>query len=373
MMLSRRAFGLSAAAAVLSGCNAAAQVRPVPRGADPELVPQRTENWLAWVEGYKGRARARGIDAGVIDRAFAGAGYLSGVVERDRNQTEFRRSFEDYLQLVASEARVRLGREAFARQRSRLEAIEARYGVPASVVAAIWGVESRYGERRGDIGVISSTSTLAYDGRRGRFFEQQLDAALRILQSGDTTPDRLVGSWAGAMGHTQFIPTSYEAFAVDFTGDGRRDIWGEDPSDALASTAAYLQRNGWRRGALAAREEAGGNLTPDRGGPSFRTGPNFGVIKRYNNSDSYALAVSYLAGRIAGGGPLQASFGPDASGLTFDDRVALQEGLARRGYDVGTPDGVIGRGTRRAIAAFQRAEGLAETGEPSRALLDRLR
>ncbi|UWQ22821.1 lytic murein transglycosylase [Jannaschia sp. W003] len=366
-MFTRRAFVLSTLA--LAACTAEAQVRPVPRGADPGLVPQRTANWLAWVEGYKPRARSAGIDAGVIDRAFARAGYLAGVVERDRNQTEFKRSFEDYLQLVASEERVRLGREAFARQRSKLEAIEARHGVPAEVVAAIWGVESRYGERRGDIGVVSATSTLAYDGRRGSFFEKQLTAALRILQRGDTTPDRLVGSWAGAMGHTQFIPTSYQAYAVDFDGDGRRDIWSDDPSDALASTAAYLERSGWRRGERWGGETGSGGLQPDPGGPRFATGRNFGVIKRYNNSDSYALAVGYLSDRIAGAGPLEASFGPDRYGLTLAERQELQRRLGAAGFDAGKPDGVIGTGTREAIEAAQRSLGVAVTGDPSPALL----
>jgi membrane-bound lytic murein transglycosylase B len=298
---------------------------------------------------------------------------VPGVVARDRNQTEFRRSFEDYLAIVAGEERVREGRAAFAAQRPRLEAIEARYGVPAETVAAIWGVESRYGTRRGEIPVISATSTLAFDGRRGQFFEQQLIEALRILQTGDTTAQLLVGSWAGAMGHTQFIPTSYQALAVDFDGDGRRDIWDDDPTDALASTANYLARSGWQGGALAAREEAGGNLRPDAGGPSFRTGPNFGVIKRYNNSDSYALAVSYLADRIAGGGPLRQGFGPDAFGLTQDDRVLLQRRLTAAGYDTGGDDGVIGPNSRAAIEAWQRANGRDVTGNPSRDLLEALR
>jgi membrane-bound lytic murein transglycosylase B len=302
-----------------------------------------------------------------------GQGFVPGVVERDRNQTEFRRSFEDYLAIVAGEARVTEGRAAFAAQRGRLEAIEARYGVPAQICCAIWGVESRYGERRGTIPVISATSTLAFDGRRGRFFEQQLLAALRILQTGDTTANRLVGSWAGAMGHTQFIPTSYQAFAVDFDGDGRRDIWADDPSDALASTAAYLADNGWRRGASWAVEDPGGNLPTDAGGPVFRTGPNFGVIKRYNNSDNYALAVGYLADRIAGGGPLTQSFGPDEYGLTIDDRVALQRRLTAAGYDTGGDDGVIGPNSRSAIEAWQRNNGRAVTGDPSRGLLDALR
>ena len=179
---------------------------------------------------------------------FRGAGYLPGAVTRDRNQTEFSRSLEDYLSIAASDERIRKGRAAFARNRGTFAALEARYGVDAEIIAAIWGLESFYGERRGDVPVISATSTLAYDGRRRAFFERQLIAALSILQDGDVTANHLTGSWAGAMGHTQFIPTSYQAYAVDFTGDGRRDIWSDDPSDALASTAAYLARNGWVRG-----------------------------------------------------------------------------------------------------------------------------
>jgi lytic murein transglycosylase len=338
------------------------------------LRPAVNPGWARWVAAFRPRARAAGIPEGVIDAAFRDAGYLPVVVERDRNQAEFSRSFEDYLQLVANEERVAEGRAAFARQRGTLQRIEARWGVPAEVVAAIWGVESRFGTRRGDIPVVSATSTLAYDGRRGRFFEAQLVAALRILAARDTTPARLVGSWAGAMGHTQFIPTSFLEYAVDFTGDGRRDIWAEDPTDALASTAAYLSRAGWRRGAPYSAEMgrpgAGPTaLRPDPGGPVFGTGPNFRTIKRYNNSDSYALAVGYLAGRIAGEGPLRAGFGPDRYGLTLADRQALQRGLTAAGFDAGAPDGVIGGGTRAAIEAYQRARGLPPTGAPSRALL----
>ncbi|TFL20238.1 lytic murein transglycosylase [Jannaschia formosa] len=375
-MLTRRSFTLSLAAIPLAGCGGAqpmTSVRPAARDSDPDLVPRTTPGWTAWVESFKRRAAGEGIRADVLDAAFRGQGFVPGVVSRDRNQTEFRRSFEDYLAIIAGEERVVEGRAAFAAQRGRLEAIEARYGVPAEIVAAIWGVESRYGQRRGTIPVISSTSTLAFDGRRGRFFEQQLVAALRILQSGDTTPQRLVGSWAGAMGHTQFIPTSYQAFAVDFTGDGRRDIWSEDPSDALASTAAYLSRNGWQRGALVSREDPGGNLRTDAGGPVFRTGPNHGSIKRYNNSDNYALGVAYLAGRIAGGGPLAQGFGPDRYGLDIDDRRELQRRLTAAGYDTDGDDGVIGPNSRAAIEAFQRANGLAVTGDPSPGLLQALR
>ncbi|WP_371157760.1 lytic murein transglycosylase [Jannaschia sp. 2305UL9-9] len=374
-MITRRAFTALIVAAPLSACAGAppASVRPAARDADPDLIPRTTPGWSAWVEAFKGRARAEGIRQEILDSAFRGQGFVPGVVARDRNQTEFSRSFEDYLAIVASERRVQAGRAAFAQQQSRLRAIEARYGVPAQITCAIWGVESNFGARRGSIPVISSTSTLAFDGRRGRFFEQQLIAALKILQSGDTTPQRLVGSWAGAMGHTQFIPTSYEAYAVDFTGDGRRDIWSEDPSDALASTAAYLARSGWQAGASWAIEDANGDLATDPGGPVFRTGPNFRVIKRYNNSDNYALGVGYLADRIAGGGPLRQEFGPDEYGLRLSQRQDLQRRLTAAGFDTDGDDGVIGPKSRAAIAAYQRSRGLAATGDPSPGLLAALR
>ena len=223
--------------------------------------------------------------------------------------------------------------------------------------------------------VISATSTLAFDGRRGAFFERQLIAALRILQSGDTTPARLVGSWAGAMGHTQFIPTSYLAYAVDFTGDGRRDIWSDDPTDALASTAAYLAKSGWQRGLKwggelgAAGTPAGRTLTPQSGGPSFAVTANFGAIKRYNNSDLYAIGIGHLADRIAGGAAIQGGFPPDSNGLTKGDRITLQQRLTARGFDTGGTSGVIGPKSRAAIKAYQASTNSAVTGTPSRALL----
>jgi lytic murein transglycosylase len=374
-MHTRRAFTLLLASAPLAACAEAppTSVRPAARSADPDLIPRTTPAWTAWVQSFRGRALSQGIRAETFDPAFRGQGFVPGVVARDRNQTEFRRSFEDYLAIVASEERVQLGRAAFARNRATLDAIQSRYGVPAQIVAAIWGVESRFGARRGSIPVLSATSTLAVDGRRGRFFEAQTLAALRILQSGDTTPMRMVGSWAGAMGHTQFIPTSYLQSAVDFDGDGRRDIWSDDPADALASAAAYLRDAGWRAGAAWSDEAAGGDLTPDAGGPSFRTGPNFRVIKRYNNSDSYALGVGYLANRIAGGGPLTSAFPPDRYGLQKPERVELQRRLTAAGFDTGGDDGVIGPNSRRAIAAYQASVGLPATGDPSPALLGRLR
>jgi lytic murein transglycosylase len=378
--MDRRLFGLGLACLGLAACARRGQGRDgaAPAGLPDDLRPTANGTYDAWVAAFRGRAQAQGIAPSTLAAAFRDTGYLPGVVTRDRNQTEFTRTLEDYLAIAVSEERVQKGRAALARHRPTLAAIEARFGVEAEVVTAIWGLESFYGERRGDVPVISSTSTLAFDGRRGQFFEQQLVAALRILQNGDVTPARMTGSWAGAMGHTQFIPTSYLQFAVDFTGDGRRDIWSDDPSDALASAAAYLQRNGWTRGLrwggeVGSGEPSGTVIQPQPGGPRFATTSNFRVIKRYNNSDAYAIGVGHLADRIGGAGPLGQAFGPDRYGLTVEERVALQRRLTAAGYDTGGTDGVIGPNTRGAIEAWQRATGQAVTGEPSRVVLEALR
>ena len=382
MSITRRTFALGLTALGLSACTNQV-LRTAPRGAKPvaelpaDLRPTPNPGYTGWVQGFKSRAAAQGITETTLTAAFRNAGYLPGVVDRDRNQVEFKRSLEDYLAIAASDERISKGRAAFARHRITLNRLESTYGVDAEIICAIWGLESLYGERRGTVPVISATSTLAYDGRRGAFFEKQLLAALQILQSGDITADRLTGSWAGAMGHTQFIPTSYQAFAVDYTGDGRRDIWSEDPTDALASTAAYLQKNGWTRGVTWGAEAgpgapAGRIIQPQEGGPEFSVTRNFNVIKRYNNSDAYAIGVGHLSDRITGGGPLRGSFPPDAYGLTKDDRITLQQRLAAQGFDPGGADGVIGSKTRAAISDYQARNGLPATGEPSRDLLRRL-
>lgn len=369
--MDRRIFAAGLAAFALAGCGGPPPATRVTQagGLPDDLRPAPNASYDAWVSRFRARAADQGFSQDLLRRAFAGTGYLPGVVRRDRNQTEFTRTLEDYLAIAVSDERVSKGQAAYATHRDTLEAIAARYGVPAHVVTAIWGLESFYGDRRGDVPVISATSTLAFDGRRGAFFEQQLVAALRILENGDTTPGNLVGSWAGAMGHTQFIPTSYAAFAVDFTGDGRRDIWAEDPSDALASAAAYLDRNGWVSGQSWGREDPSGALQPQAGGPRFATTRNFAVIKRYNNSDAYAIGVGHLSDRILGGPPLRQPFPPDANGLTKADRVALQEGLTARGFDTGGADGVIGPNSEAAIRAYQASRGLPVTGVPSLDLL----
>ncbi|MBO9475404.1 lytic murein transglycosylase [Shimia sp. R10_1] len=379
MSVSRRNFVLGLSSLTLTACQNATSIRPgtptsAQTGLSADLRPQPNPDYNLWVANFRQRALSQGIKETTLNSAFRQTGYLPGVITRDRNQTEFTRTLEDYLSIAASDTRIAKGRAAYSQYASTLNRLERSYGVHASIICAIWGLESFYGERKGDIPVISATSTLAFDGRRGSFYEKQLIAALKILQNGDIPVSQMTGSWAGAMGHTQFIPTSYLAFAVDFTGDGRRDIWSDDPSDALASTAAYLQKNGWTAGMswgreLRPNETASRELQPQPGGPRFAITRNFDVIKRYNNSDSYAIGVGHLADRIAGAGPLSTPFPPDKYGLTKDDRIALQTRLTARGFDTGGADGVLGPKSRKAISDYQRSIGLAPTGEPSQQLL----
>ncbi|THD82901.1 lytic murein transglycosylase [Aliigemmobacter aestuarii] len=415
MEFSRRFVSLGLVAGAVSACvgGGSGRAQVGRQAAEPAFRAVTNPAYDAWVEGFRARAAGQGISQSTLQAAFRGAGYLPGVVERDRNQTEFTRTTEDYLAIAASEERLSMGRAAMARHAGTLSAVAGRYGVEKEVVAAVWGLESKYGTRMGDVPVISALSTLAYDGRRGAFFEQQLVAALKILQNGDIAPDRMTGSWAGAMGHTQFIPTSYLAFAVDFTGDGRRDIWSTDPADALASTAAYLKRSGWRTGQPWGMEvrlpagfnagllgrgkgrgladwaglgvtRAGGGALPSGGsgsiiapaglsGPAFLLMPNFNVILRYNNAENYALGVGYLADRLGGGAALRGSFPPDRYGMTISDRQELQRRLTAAGFDTEGADGVIGSRTIEAIRGYQAARGLPVTGEPSLAMLQLLR
>lgn len=414
MPLTRRTVTFGLFATALTACGGAPSVsrNTFSTALDPAMRPQPNAGYNAWVASFRGRALAKGIDANTFDTSFRASGFLPGVIDKDRNQTEFTRSIEDYLAIAASDERVSLGRAEMQRYGSVLREIEGRYGVEANVVAAVWGLESFYGTRRGNIPVISALSTLAYEGRRGAFFEQQLIAALKIIKNGDTSPANMTGSWAGAMGHTQFIPTSYLGFAVDFRGDGRRDIWSDDPTDALASTAAYLSRSGWTHGqpwGVEVRLPAGfntaqtgrgkgkspsdwaaqgvrnmqGGTVPNHGsasilipagasGPAFMIFQNFNVITRYNNAESYVIGVGHLSDRLTGAPPVQGSFPPDANGMTITDRQTLQRRLTARGFDTEGSDGVIGPKTKSAISAFQRSIGVTATGEPSMDILARL-
>jgi membrane-bound lytic murein transglycosylase B len=370
-------------------------------------------SFTAWRDGFRPKAIAAGISPQVFDVAFQGVGVNADVVRLDGRQAEFTKPIWEYLDSAASPARIETGRAVRARLNETLAAIEARYGVDRQAVLAIWGMESNYGKNRGSIPVIESLATLAYDGRRRSFAEEQLIDALRILQAGDVSPSHMVGSWAGAMGHTQFIPSSYLSYAVDFRGDGHRDVWSDDPTDALASTANYLRRSGWTAGQPWGVEVrlpqgfnygsadqsnvrpvsdwrnrgvtlASGAPLPDYGsaaiiapagarGPAFAVFHNFFVIKKYNNATSYAMGVGHLGDRIMGGGPFLAGWPREERELSRTEKIELQERLIARGHDTGATDGVIGPNTVTAIRAFQTSRGMTPDGFATAQLLQSLR
>jgi lytic murein transglycosylase len=383
------------------------------RGAAMPATAPADPAFQRWIAGFRQRATAQGIRPDVFDSAFAGVQLQSRVIERDRNQAEFTRTLWDYLDSAVSDARIRNGRAVAAEHRETLAAIERRYGVEAEVVVAIWGLESAYGAVRGSTDIISAMATLAHDGRRRDFFEAQLIAALRILQSGDVAPRQMTGSWAGAMGHTQFMPTSYLEHAQDFDGDGRRDIWSDDPTDALASTAAYLANFGWTRGqpwgvevrlpggfdyALSGesiRRDAGfwrrqgvtladGSALPDHGpgsillpagaaGVALMIYDNFRVIERYNPADAYVIGVGHLSDRIRGARGFRAGWPRGDRALSREERRELQRRLSTAGFSTGGVDGIIGPRTTEAVRRFQRSRGVTPDGYASLRLLERLR
>lgn len=379
-----------------------------------EVVIEGTQAGLeAWVEGFRGRALAVGISPAAFEVGMVGVTFLPKVVERDRRQDEFTKTLWDYLDKAVSEDRIALGQRALREQAAVLDRVEATYGVDRQVVVAIWGLESSYGAVRGDVPTISALATLAYDGRRGAFFEGELIEALRILQQGDVPPAQMLGSWAGAMGHTQFMPSSWAKLAVDFDGDGKRNVWGDDPADALASTAAYLAKAGWVKGAPWAVEvrlpegfdymlagprtqkplatwaglgvtDAGGGalvggdwasllLPAGARGPAFLIFDNFAAIETYNLADAYVIAVGHLADRLVGGAAFRAPWPRDLRVLDYFERIELQERLTAAGFDTLGADAKMGPRTLAAIRGYQRRAGLVPDGYPALSLLELLR
>ena len=371
------------------------------------------EGFHHWLEEFRPRALVAGIKPEILDLGLAGANYLPTVVERDRRQDEFTNSIWDYLDKAVSDERISAGKHALKENAELFDRIEAEYGVERNFVAAIWGLESAFGAMRGDIPTVSALATLAYDGRRGAYFEGELMQVLRILQDEQARADQLVGSWAGAMGHTQFMPTSFWKIAVDFDGDGRRNLWGDDPQDALASTAAYLKASGWKTGegwgfeislpegfdwelagdrtqkpmafwaAKGITRMDGGELPMDRWaslllpagyrGPALMVFDNFGAVETYNLADAYVIAVCHLADRLRGGAAFQHEWPRDLRVLTLPERMELQQRLTVAGFSTAGVDGRVGPRTLNAIKGYQRAQGQVADGFASIDLLDMLR
>ncbi len=369
------------------------------------------QKFIRWVNEFSATARAAGINGATLHSAFDTVRFLPRIIELDRTQPEFTRNIWDYLDSAVSALRISRGQEKLLQLRPQLDAIAARYGVPPEVLVAIWGVESNYGTHVGDIPAIDALATLGFEGRREEWASGQLLAALKILQSGDISREQMVGSWAGAMGQTQFIPSVFLAYAVDADGDGKRDIWGSVP-DVMASTANFISQSGWRTGqpwgievrlpqgfdyvradaAIRQSAEAWASegvlavdgkplpVLPDSflllpagaRGPAFLVGPNFRTILRYNNATSYALAVHLLAQRIANGPALREPWPRDLQALTRNQMLALQTALNTHGFDSGTPDGMVGPATQRGIRLYQRSVGLPADGYPTLDLLQRL-
>ena len=368
-----------------------------------------------WLESFRAEAAAAGIKADVLDAALADLSINERVFELNDNQPEFSRAIWDYLDSAVSEQKIADGRAALAENRIMLSLIEEAYGVDAEIIAAIWGLESAYGTILGDYDVIQALATLAFEGRRTAYGRSQLIGALKIIQNGYAGRNELKGSWAGAMGHTQFIPTTYLAYAVDHDRDGKRDIWS-NLGDVFASTANYLSASGYRgneawgtevrlpsrfdyalasasvkkpiaewsslgvaavRGDLLAQYDLNLRarliLPAGARGPAFLVFENFEAILKYNRSTAYALAVALLSEEIAGRNGRVATLWPrEDRPLSLDERKALQQALADRGFDPGPVDGIIGAGTRKALRAWQKATGRPADGYASAATLEAL-
>ena len=368
------------------------------------------------VEGLWPRAKAAGISRALFDAAFEGITEPDAVVLKlVKNQPEFTSTTSQYLLKAVTPDRIASGKAAQEANGDLLNAIEERYGVDRHILLAIWGMESNFGKDKGSMKVMRSLATLIHTGRKKKYALEQLPAAFRILERGLRSPANFTGSWAAAMGHTQFIPTSYLSYAVDWTGDGKKNIW-DSKEDALASTANYLAKSGW----LADRPWGWEVILPDGfdygligrskgkwrkmaewqklgitradggkfgspnatafvmipqglNGPRFLVTQNFLAIMNYNFSHSYALAVGHMGDRIRGRGAFVTTWPETDFGLTFAERVEIQRRLMARGFDPGGDDGRFGARTYEAVLAFQKKAGLKLDGQPSRALLEALR
>lgn len=399
---------------LLAGCASAPGSRPAPQASASAPAPieaaSEQQRFADWVAGFRESARAAGIDEDTLRNAFGAVQLRHAAVQADRAQPEFTRTLWDYLDAVVSDRRVANGQQKLLDFRAEADAATARHGVPGPVLMAVWGIESNFGSNYGDVPVIDALATLGFEGRREAWARGELLAALKILQSGDIDREHMIGSWAGAMGQTQFMPSSFLAYAVDADGDGRRDIWGS-MADVLSSTANFLARSGWQanepwgvevqlpagfdpaRADVSVRQASdqwsaegvraiGGAPLPAMAdasilqpagarGPAFMVGRNYRAILRYNNSVSYALTVGLLSQRIGHGPGVQGAWPRDLRALSHAEITALQTALNKRGFDSGTPDGQVGPATRQALRLFQRSLGQPADGFPTADLLQR--
>ena len=362
-----------------------------------------------WLKALRDEAHGKGISKATLNAALQDIAPVMRVIELDRRQPEFTQTFWSYLNQRVSEQRIERGRKLMARHRDLLNKIHAKYGVPARYLVAFWGLETNFGSDPGSFRVIDALVTLAYDRRRPQFFRVQLLDALQIIEDGHISPDAMTGSWAGAMGHMQFMPSTFIAHAVDYTGDGRKDIWGSLP-DAFASAANFLSDMGWRPGEIWGREvqlpadfnlllatmnnkktvtawsalgvrradgkalpraDMGGAIVLPQGykGPAFLVYDNFRVILRWNRSVNYAISVGHLADRIVGRPRILTGRDAEHEPLSHQEIEKMQHLLNRLGFDAGSTDGLPGSRTSAAIRAFQKAYALPPDGYPTPSLL----
>lgn len=390
---------------------AAAAPAPVSTPPAPAQPDAEQAGFAAWIDAFSREALAAGIRPATVQQALGRAQMQPRVIELDRAQPEFSRTPWAYLDSAVSAQRIAQGQAKRAEHQAAIDAAATRYGVPASIITAIWGVESNYGSNFGNFRAVDALATLGFEGRRAAWARSELLAALRILDQGDISDERMVGSWAGAMGNTQFLPSVFLAYAVDADGDGHRDIWGSIP-DVAASTANFLARMGWQAGqpwgvevrlppgfdyaraeqnvrqtaaqwaaegvqgvdgqALPALDAASIATPAGARGPAFLVGQNFRTILRYNNSVSYALAVGLLARQIEGGTGVVAAWPRDLAPLSRSQLQQMQEQLNQRGFNAGTPDGVMGPATRAGLRQYQQSVGMVADGYPTTELLQRL-
>ncbi len=375
----------------------------------------QAKTFAAFIIGLKRYGARQRLDPALLAQIFDDMKVDEDIIRFTTSQPEHARAPWEYVGALVSDKRIADGREMLAKHGADLEKIEAAYGVDRHIVMAIWGVESSYGSGQGGRNVLRSLASLAFlDKRRAAFWRKQLMAALKIVANGDIAAEAMTGSWAGAMGHTQFMPTTYLAHAVDFDGDGKRNIWSS-VADALASTAAYLKASKWGPGLTWGREvvlpqnfdyglSAPGNrktagkwqslgvqlaepgaplpdgeaklgllLPAGNRGPAFLVSANFKSILRYNHSNLYALSVGHLADRLAQGPQLKGSWPVELKPLAKDQRIEMQRLLTARGLDTGGIDGILGRRSQAAIRSFQSVSNLPADGFATVDLLDRLR